>query len=143
MNAFRKLAARVIMTAALGLGTGLGVLGLGASPAHADRGIVIIQGWTDGYGFPYRHWDRYERHYRPYLLPRHDPYWGERQRFRYRYMDGYHAGYPFRAACRPVYRNFHGRGQIIRRGATQCFDRWGRPYIVRGSEFVIRQGGRW
>jgi len=127
----RNSLAKFIGGAAIALTMGTGALVAAPPAASADVGIYM--GWSGGYGFHNRHWNHYEPRYRAYVRPRHDPYWRG-------YRGGYYPAYAYRQNCRPIYRDYYSYGRVTRMGATQCIDRWGRPYIVRGSEFRIGRG---
>jgi len=48
-----------------------------------------------------------------------------------------HSGYHRERGCHRVSRHGYYHGREARIGGTQCYDRYGNPYIVRGSRYVI------
>lgn len=67
--------------------------------------------------------------------------------FAFHYVSGYdpvgwyiafHDGYDPPYGCRTVERIDYRRGRRIVYGAVQCYDDWGYPYIVRGSQYAYR-----
>jgi len=123
--------AKIAGSAAIALTLGFGALSVTPTPASADVGVYL--GWSNGYGFRDRHWHNYEPHYRAHVRPRGGAYWNG-------YRGGYYPTSAYRSNCRPIYRDYYRNGRVVRMGATQCVNRWGRPYIVRGSEFRIGRG---
>jgi len=129
----RNRLTKLIGGAAVAMTMGLGALVAAPAPASAYTSIGIHMGWSGGYGFHNRHWNQYQPYYRAHVRPRHHPHWRG-------YRGGYYPVQAYRHNCRPIYRDYFRHGRVTRMGATQCIDRWGRPYIVRGSEFRIRHG---
>jgi hypothetical protein len=127
----RRVLAKFLGCVAISLLLGVGALSLTPSPASADLGISF--GWSGGYGFSDRYWDYYRPHYKAYVRPYGDPYWRG-------YRGGHYPTNVYRSNCRPIFRDQYRYGRVTRLGATQCIDPWGRPYIVRGSEFRIDRG---
>ena len=127
----RSEIAKIVGSAAIALTLGVGALSVAPAPASAD--VAVSLGWSSGYGFRDRHWGTYEPRYSSYVHPRANRYWRG-------YRGGFYPTSVYRGNCRPIYRDYYRYGRMTRMGATQCYDRWGRPYIVRGSEFRIGRG---
>ena len=53
------------------------------------------------------------------------------------YVNQGHSGY-YSGGCRSVYRIDYWNGHKARIGGTECFDHYGKPYIVPGSRHVIK-----
>ena len=129
----RSAIANIVGSAAIALTLGVGALSVAPAPAAAD--VAVSLGWSSGYGFRDRYWRNYEPRYRSYVYSRNTPYWRG-------YRSGFYPTSVYRNNCRPIYRDYYRYGRVNRVGATQCYDRFGRPYIVQGSEFSIGRG-RW
>jgi hypothetical protein len=65
---------------------------------------------------------------------KHRTYKKQRRAYRQGRMD-YQAVRPCRATSKI---GFDGYGRRARIGGTMCYDAYGRPYIVRGSRFIIQ-----
>jgi len=116
----------------------------GAFIAGAIVGGLVL-GWSNGYGYPRAHHQRYQQHHRPYYAPRghhRGNRYGGHSRRHYSYSDGgYNSGHRYRqnsgSACHPVskFGSWHGRAAKI--GGTMCYNRRGQGYVVAGSRYLI------
>jgi len=103
-----------------------------ARPASAHDRYRHDSAYSYGYGHDngaYRHGGR--GHHRQH-----------RHRYSRAYADngyGYAGGYNSqRRACGPVSKmSYDDYGNRVRIGGTQCYDNYGKPYIVRGSRYII------
>jgi len=66
----------------------------------------------------------------------HGDHRGHGSHKRRHYYDGHRHGY-YRHDCHKVSKHGYYHGRKAKIGGTMCYDRYGDPYIVQGSRYVI------
>ena len=91
----------------------------------------------DGHGkYKKKHGHYHDDHYRGGHKYKKHKGW-RRSRHGYRGGHGYYRGH----GCHPVYKYKWRHGHKVKIGGTQCYNRYGHPYIVPGSRYVIKRYG--